>query len=101
MDFLVIFVLLALIVLLVAAPLRTRLRDEAAEAAERAELEAARDAKDRDIRDAELDYRTGKLSEADWRALDRSLRAEAVEILRRLDSVEGGEPAHSRSSASL
>jgi hypothetical protein len=87
MDFLVIFVLLALIVLLVAAPLRTRLRDEAAESAERAELEAARDAKYREIRDAELDYRTGKLSEADWRGVDRGLRAEAVEILRRLDEL--------------
>ena len=32
--------------------------------AERAELEAAREAKYREIRDAELDYRTGKLSEA-------------------------------------
>ena len=43
-------------------------------ARERAELEAARDAKYAEIRDAELDYRTGKLSEADWRALDRQLR---------------------------
>ena len=48
--------------------------------AARAELEARREAKYREIRDAELDYRTGKLSEADWRALDRTLRAEAVEI---------------------
>ena len=31
--------------------------------------------------------RTGKLSEADWRAQDRGLRAEAVEILRRLDDL--------------
>jgi hypothetical protein len=57
------------------------------EDAERAELEAARDAKYREIRDAELDYRVGKLSDADWRALDRDLRAEAVEILRRLDEL--------------
>ncbi len=57
------------------------------EDAERAELEAARDAKYREIRDAELDHRTGKLSEADWRAMDRSLRGEAVEILRRLDEL--------------
>jgi hypothetical protein len=86
-DLLVIFVVLALVVLLVAAPLRSRRADEAAESAERAELEAARDAKYREIRDAELDYRVGKLSEADWRALDRSLRAEAVDILRRLDEL--------------
>ena len=49
-----------------------------ASAVERSRLEAAREAKYREIRDAELDYRTGKLSDADWRAMDRSLRAEAV-----------------------
>jgi hypothetical protein len=84
-DLLVILVVVAVVVLLVSAPLRRRRTDDAAESAVRGELEAARDAKYREIRDAELDYRTGKLSEADWRALDRGLRAEAVEILRRLD----------------
>ena len=83
-DLLIIIVVLAIVVLVVSAPLRRR-RSEEAESAARAALEAARDAKYREIRDAELDYRTGKLSEADWRALDRGLRAEAVEILRRLD----------------
>jgi type II secretory pathway component PulM len=87
MDFIVIFVVLAVVVLVVSAPLRRRRADEAVESAERAELEAARDAKYREIRDAELDYRTGKLSESDWRAMDRSLRAEAVEILRALDDL--------------
>ena len=87
MEFLVILVVLALVVLFVSAPLRRRRVEEAAESAERADLEAARDAKYREIRDAELDYRTGKLSEADWRGLDRGLRAEAVEILRRLDEL--------------
>jgi hypothetical protein len=87
MDFLLILIVLAVVVLVVSAPLRARRTDEAVESAERAELEAARDAKYREIRDAELDYRTGKLSEADWRALDRGLRAEAVEILRRLDDL--------------
>ena len=80
--------MLALVVLLVSAPLRRGAREEPGESAERAELEAARDAKYREIRDAELDYRTGKLSEADWRAMDRALRAEAVDILRRLDELE-------------
>jgi len=87
-DLLVIFVVLAVVVLIVAAPLRARRSGEADESAERAELEAARDAKYREIRDAELDHRTGKLSDADWRALDRSLRAEAVDILRRLDELD-------------
>jgi hypothetical protein len=72
-----------------AAPLRRGEHDEASTRAEdeRAELEAAKEAKYHEIRDAELDHRTGKLSEEDWRALDRSLRAEAVELLRRLDEV--------------
>ena len=34
-----------------------------------------------------MDYRTGKLSEQDWRSLDRSLRAEAIELLRKLDEL--------------
>jgi hypothetical protein len=88
MDLLIIFVVLALVVLLVSGPLRSRHADEAAESAEHAELTAARDAKYREIRDAELDFRTGKLSEADWRAIDRGLRAEAMGILRRLDELE-------------
>ena len=86
MDLVVIAVVLLVVVALVAAPLRRR-GVVVEEDAERAELEAARDAKYREIRDAELDHRTGKLSEADWRRMDRSLRAEAVEILRRLDSL--------------
>jgi hypothetical protein len=64
----------------------------AATGGEHAELEAARDAKYREIREAELDYRTGKLSEADYRAIDGDLRAEAIEILRRLDRVQGVSP---------
>jgi type II secretory pathway component PulM len=88
MDFVVILVVLAVVVLIVSAPLRSRRVHAESESAEHADLVAARDAKYREIRDAELDYRTGKLSEADWRALDRGLRAEAVEILRRLDELE-------------
>ncbi len=87
MEFLLILVVLAAIVVIVGAPLRRRGVLEAEESAERADLEAARDAKYREIREAEMDMRTGKLSDADWRAQDRALRAEAVEILRRLDDV--------------
>jgi hypothetical protein len=76
-------------VLLVTGPLRQNARaaDETLEA-ELAELEAAKEAKYREIRDAELDYKTGKLSDHDWRTLDRTLRAEAVELLKRLDRVQ-------------
>ena len=93
MDLVVIVVVLLVVVTLVAAPLRARRGTVDEEDAERAELEAARDAKYREIRDAELDHRTGKLSEADWRAMDRALRAEAVEILRRLDELDGTSTA--------
>jgi hypothetical protein len=80
--------LLGLVVWLVSAPLRAGASaPEDADAARREDLEAAKEAKYREIRDAELDYRTGKLSEADWRALDRELRAEAMELLRRLDAL--------------
>ena len=51
----------------------------------RDELETARESKYREIRDAELDYRTGKLSREDYEAVDGALRTEAVEILNRLD----------------
>jgi hypothetical protein len=81
-------------VLLVTGPLREKARahDESLEA-ELAELEAAKEAKYREIRDAELDHKTGKLSDHDWRTLDRTLRAEAVELLKRLDRVhERAEP---------
>ena len=87
MDLLLIVIVLALIVVIVGAPLRRRGAEEAEEDAAVAELEAARDAKYREIREAELDYRTGKLSDADWRAQDRALRGEAVDILRRLDEL--------------
>jgi hypothetical protein len=92
LDLLVVFAALAVVVLVVAAPLRRRGAGEAEESARRAELEAAREAKYREIRDAELDYRTGKLSEADWRALDRGLRAEAMAILKDLDEL--GDDIH-------
>ena len=79
--------LLAFLVWFVSAPLRKPARLEPAAAGDRRALEAARAAKYAEIRDTELDYRTGKLSEEDFRALDRQLRAEAVEILRSLDEL--------------
>jgi hypothetical protein len=94
MEILLVLILVGVAVLAISAPLRHRAVREAAGRAERADLEAARDAKYAEIRDAEMDYRTGKLSEADWRAMDRQLRREAVELLHRLDAVEDpGEPA--------
>ena len=45
------------------------------------ELEALKEAKYREIRDAELDHAAGKLSDEDFALLDAELRSEAVEIL--------------------
>ena len=47
------------------------------------ELEALKEAKYREIRDAELDHAAGKLSDEDFAILDAELRKEAVEILDR------------------
>jgi hypothetical protein len=49
-----------------------------------AELEALKEAKYREIRDAELDHAAGKLSDEDFALLDAELRKEAVEILDRV-----------------
>jgi len=84
---LLIILALAIVVWVVSGPLRRAERPEAVTAGRRAALEAARDAKYREIRDAELDWRIGKLSESDYRDQDRRLRAEAVEILRELDEL--------------
>jgi hypothetical protein len=54
-------------------------------------LEAARDAKLREISDAELDHLTGKLSDEDYAAVDGALRAEAAGLLRELDSARAAE----------
>lgn len=89
MDLVLVLLLVIVVALVVSAPLRRASSEPVAgrDAARRADLEAAREAKYREIRDAELDLRTGKLSAEDHRALDRQLRAEAIEVLRRLDSL--------------
>jgi hypothetical protein len=89
--------LLGAAIVIISGPLRAaRARRGAPDEpqAGRAELEAAREAKYREIRDAELDYRTGKLSDADYAAIDAQLRTEAVAILDRLDQLDAdGQPA--------
>jgi hypothetical protein len=87
----VILAVLIAVVALVSSPLRARRRgEEGGEASDIvAELEARKEAKYREIRDAEMDLRTGKLSQDDHRILDRQLRAEAIEVLRALDEAAG------------
>jgi hypothetical protein len=91
MQYVIVLVVLAVAIYVISAPLRAaRERAGASRASDVAELEAARDAKYREIRDAELDLRTGKLSAADYESLDGALRGEAVEILRRIDQANAG-----------
>ncbi len=94
MAFLVVLAVLLAVVFVVTAPLRRAAlpAEGAASEADKAssqliELDAAQEAKYREIRDAELDYQTGKLSEEDYAAIDATLRAEAIEILHELDRV--------------
>jgi hypothetical protein len=70
-----------------AGELRRRVGAQASSLADGA-LEAAREAKYREIRDLELDYRTGKLSLQDYRATDTALRIEALAILDRIQARE-------------
>ncbi len=82
-------VILAVGVWFVGQPLRSKVaeQDDLHDEGRIADLEAARDAKYRQIRDLEMDYRTGKLSEEEWRSIDRELRGEAVEVLHELDQL--------------
>ena len=89
---LALLVLAAVVALAVSVPLRARGREEQVEEVRLEELRAAKEAKYREIRDAELDHRMGKLSVADWRTVDGELRGEAIEILRELDALEGRAP---------
>lgn len=99
LQLLIVFAVVLAVVAVVGAPLRGRARGldpDAGARAELADLEAAKEAKYREIRDAELDLRTGKLSDEDHRALDAELRAEAVALLKRIDAARarvGAAPA--------
>jgi Spy/CpxP family protein refolding chaperone len=101
--------LLALVAYFVSAPIRASARapeqDSAPSStqqasthdgsvADRDELEAAREAKYREIRDAEMDYRTGKLSSEDYEVIDEDLRAEALEILDKLEIQTDADEEH-------
>jgi hypothetical protein len=89
---LALILLVALVAVVLAWPLKRPEKAEALEHSRLQELQAAKEAKYREIRDAELDREMGKLSREDWRAVDRELRDEAVEILRQLDRLEGRDP---------
>jgi hypothetical protein len=96
-GFVIVLVVLAVVVFVVSGPLRAAARmpadpspEPGARTAEVDELEAQREAKLAEIREADLDHRTGKLSDVDHEALDHTLRAEAIEILDKLDVAREG-----------
>ncbi|GAC1322221.1 MAG: hypothetical protein NVSMB25_17060 [Thermoleophilaceae bacterium] len=82
---------LVLVGLVVVMPLRGGGAVDRREDERRSTIEAARDSKYREIRDAELDYRMGKLAEADYRATEGELRSQAIEILARLDALDAAD----------
>jgi hypothetical protein len=89
---LALILLLALVAAVVVRPLVVGVGDDDRESASSEELEAAKEAKYREIRDAQLDFEMGKLSKEDHRAVDRELRAEAIEILKWIDTAAGKTP---------
>ena len=88
MDYAIAIVVLAAVVaVVIASPLRRGPRAEHASDDQREALEAAKEAKYREIRDAELDYRMGKLSEEDFKRTDGELRSQAIAILKDIDGL--------------
>jgi hypothetical protein len=90
-EILIAFLILAALAWFVTGPLRHPAHEPEAEAAVEdpriADLEARKEAKYREIRDAELDHAQGKLSDEDWRRQDAELRREAIAILKALDEA--------------
>lgn len=96
MTFVFAAVLLVCLVALVTVPLRREPEDPAVARAaldredlraELAELEARKEARYREIRDAEGDHAAGKIDQADFERLDGELRSEAAEVLKQIDRV--------------
>jgi flagellar biosynthesis/type III secretory pathway M-ring protein FliF/YscJ len=84
---------------IVVRPLLRPAERESPDEARHETLEAAKEAKYREIRDADLDHRMGKLSDADYRETDRELRRQAIEILRQLDELEPAAGERTRDDA--
>ena len=89
MEFVLALVIFVLLAWFVTAPIRNRepAQSDDPAIAELADLEARKAAKYRQIRDAETDRASGKLTEEDFQRLDRELRAEAIDILKKIDRL--------------
>jgi hypothetical protein len=92
MEYLLLALVVIALVAFVAAPMRRQREPQTADLerlrARVGELEARKESKYREIRDAELDRAAGKLDETDFAAVDAELRREAVAILKDLDAAE-------------
>jgi hypothetical protein len=91
-ELLVIAVILIVAIVFVTAPLRRPSRGTGAELEDPgiADLEARKEAKYREIRDAQLDHEAGKITDEEWRRQDAELRREAIAILKELDAAGAG-----------
>ncbi len=85
-----------LVALVVSGPFRRPAAAADAGDERRATLEAAKEAKYREIRDAEFDFRMGKIDESDYRRTDRELRDQAIAILKQIDELEPEDAAAPR-----
>jgi hypothetical protein len=90
LELLLAVAIVVLVAWFVTAPLRNHPpgQPEDPTAAELADLEARKRSKYQQIRDAEADHASGKLSDDDFARLDAELRAEAVEILKKIDRLK-------------
>jgi hypothetical protein len=91
LQYLLVLVVLAIALYVITGPLLSARRASAIASDDVRTLEVARDSKLQEIRDAEMDLRTGKLSDEDYAAIDGALRGEAVQILERLDDAVAHE----------
>jgi hypothetical protein len=89
MEFFLALLIVVLVAWFVTVPLRNRApeHEDDPAVAELADLEARKRAKYRQIRDAETDRAAGKLTDEDFQRLDRELRAEAIDILKKIDRL--------------
>jgi hypothetical protein len=88
MELLLTAILLGAVVIVIAGPLRPGRQPQSGGPSAGRAIEIAKEIKYREILDAELDFQTGKLSEPDYREIDRQLRVEASELL----ALEAAEP---------
>lgn len=90
--------MLVLVVVSLAWPLLHGV-DEREIDAERRELEDAKESKYREIKDAELEFKAGRLTQEQWSSTDDELRREAMLILRKIDTLGAAHAAEKRPGA--